>query len=143
MAKGLMGEDLPDFEKKLDRIKWFLCHGNTYKALDNLESLDFELDLFSEDNKHKKNKLARVVSEFHTYIHLNSPFIPNYGERYRHGEAVSSAVAESTVNEMVSRRMAKKQQRRWTKKEHILFFMSGQKPLIMNSKTLSNAGIQK
>ncbi|RZI45233.1 ISKra4 family transposase [Candidatus Finniella inopinata] len=120
MAKSVMGGDLPNFEKRLDRIKWFLWHGNVFKALDILESLDFELDteVFAEGKdakKHKKYKLYQSVDEFYKYIEANSTFIPNYGERYRYGEAVSSAVAESTVNEMVSRRMAKKQQMRWTK----------------------------
>jgi hypothetical protein len=38
---------------------------------------------------------------------VNKPFIPNYGDRYRHGEAISTAFAESTVNQVVSRRMVK------------------------------------
>src|SRR6266516_6702609 len=40
--------------------------------------------------------------------------IPNYGERYRRGEVISSAFVESTVNQVVSKRMVKKQQMRWT-----------------------------
>lgn len=57
--------------------------------------------------------------------------IPNYGERYRYGEAISSAFVESTVNEVISRRMAKKQQMRWTKKgAHLL--------LQVRVKTLNN-----
>lgn len=47
---------------------------------------------------------------------MNIPFIPNYSERYNHGEEISSAVAESTVNEVISTRIAKKQQMRWTQK---------------------------
>jgi hypothetical protein len=39
---------------------------------------------------------------------------PNYGERYRAGEAISSAFVESAVNQVVSKRMVKKQQMRWT-----------------------------
>jgi hypothetical protein len=39
----------------------------------------------------------------------------NYGDRYRNGETISSAFVESTVNQVVSRRMVKKQQMRWTK----------------------------
>jgi hypothetical protein len=121
MSKGTMGKDYRDFDKKLERIKWFLWHGNVFKALDILESLSFELDLFSDNKEHKKYKLWRAVNEFYEYIHLNSRFIPNYGERYRHGESVSSALAESTVNEVISRRMAKKQQMRWTQKgAHLL-----------------------
>jgi hypothetical protein len=31
----------------------------------------------------------------------------------RHGEAISSSIAESTVNQVISRRFVKKQQMRW------------------------------
>ena len=48
------------------------------------------------------------------YIHNNTGQIPNYGERHRCGEAISSAAAESAVNQVISRRMVKKQQMRWT-----------------------------
>src|SRR5208282_3047361 len=44
----------------------------------------------------------------------NQNFIPNYGDRYRHGEKISTAFAESAVNQVVSKRMVKKQQMRWT-----------------------------
>ena len=37
-----------------------------------------------------------------------------YGDRYRHGEAISTAFAESTVNQVVSKRMVKKQQMQWS-----------------------------
>lgn len=49
------------------------------------------------------------------YISRNRSFIPNYGERYRYGEAISTAFVESTVNQVVSKRMAKKQQMCWSK----------------------------
>lgn len=61
------------------------------------------------------------MSNPHTYIDNNAPFIPNYGERYRHGECISTAFVESTVNEVISRRMVKKQQMRWTQRgAHLL-----------------------
>ena len=41
--------------------------------------------------------------------------LPNYGERYRSGEAISTAFVESTVNVVVSRRFVKKQQMQWSK----------------------------
>jgi hypothetical protein len=40
--------------------------------------------------------------------------LSNYGELYRAGERISSAFAESTINQVVSKRMVKKQQMRWT-----------------------------
>jgi len=98
-----------------------LWHGNTFQALERLEFLDIDLAEFAENKENKKYKIWQTLNEFMEYIRLNSQFIPNYGERYRHGEAVSSAVAESTVNEVISRRMAKKQQMRWTKEgAHLL-----------------------
>ena len=38
----------------------------------------------------------------------------NYGARYRKGLPISSAIAESAVNQVVSLRMAKKRQMRWS-----------------------------
>jgi len=36
--------------------------------------------------------------------------MPNFGERYRNGETISTAFVESTVNQVISKRMVKKQQ---------------------------------
>lgn len=40
----------------------------------------------------------------------NVCMIPNYAERRRYGEMVSTAFVESTVNQVVAKRFAKKQQ---------------------------------
>ena len=61
------------------------------------------------------------MEEFHTYIENNAGFIPNYGERYRQGERISTGFVESTVNPVVSKRMVKKQQMRWSQRgAHLL-----------------------
>lgn len=44
---------------------------------------------------------------------LPEPFIPNYGERYRNGERIPTGFVESTVNQVISKRMVKKQQMRF------------------------------
>ena len=49
-----------------------------------------------------------------TYIENNSYLIPNYGEKHRYGETITTAFVESTVNEVVAKRMVKKQQMQWT-----------------------------
>jgi hypothetical protein len=64
------------------------------------------------DTSHRT--LAKAAAEFQTYIEHNAASIPNYGERHRNGEAISSAVAESTVNQVISKRMVKKRQMRWS-----------------------------
>jgi hypothetical protein len=45
---------------------------------------------------------------------LHTRRTPNYGERRRAGEAISTAFVESRVNQVISKRMVKKQQMRWT-----------------------------
>src|SRR5687768_18217896 len=56
----------------------------------------------------------RPRPRWESYVRANGTFIPNYGERYRNDEAISSAFVESTVNQVISKRMVKKQQMRWT-----------------------------
>ncbi len=53
------------------------------------------------------------LSELDTYIENNRRLIPNYGEKWRYGEAISTGFVESTINEVVSRRMVKKEQMKW------------------------------
>jgi len=48
------------------------------------------------------------MTEFETYIRNNRELIPNFGERYRQGERISTAFVESTINQVVSRRFVKK-----------------------------------
>ncbi len=56
----------------------------------------------------------KALGEFGGYIGANATWIPNYGERYRSGEAISNAFMESAINQVVSKRMVKKQQMRWS-----------------------------
>jgi hypothetical protein len=60
-----------------------------------------------------RRKLARTLNELYDYVESNRDLIPDYGDRRRHGEAISSSIAESTVNQVISRRFVKKQQMRW------------------------------
>lgn len=42
-------------------------------------------------------KLHKAIREFGHYIAANRAFVPNYGDGYRHGEAISTAFVESTI----------------------------------------------
>jgi hypothetical protein len=54
------------------------------------------------------------VREFHHYLESKRACIPNYGDRYRHGERIATSFAESTVNQVISKRIVKKQHMHWT-----------------------------
>ena len=83
--------------------KWNLCHGNVHKALQIVEDLEYALDL--EENSQEQRKLLKAVREFGTYITANRRFIPNYGDRYWHGETISTGFVEPAINQVVSKRM--------------------------------------
>jgi len=82
-------------------------------ALDEIHDLAWRCAAAAETNLGAR-KLAKALAEFAGYIENNRTAIPNYGERYRNGEAISSAIAASAVNQVVSKRMVKKQQMQWT-----------------------------
>lgn len=127
MAKGLPGARLSqDMEANLERVKWSLWHGNVFKALQVLGDIQMDLETVDHGST-APSKLDQTVDEFITYITRNSAFIPNYGDRYRYGEMISTAFVESTVNQVVSKRMVKKQQMRWTRRgAHLLLQVRAQ-----------------
>ncbi len=61
-------------------------------------------------------KFAGSAQEFAVYIRSNAGSLINYGGRFRSGERISSAMAESTVNAVIGKRFAKRQQMRWTRR---------------------------
>ena len=110
----------------LTSIKWHLWHGNAERALEKLMDLDDKLATHQDDplvaKKYSKWKpLTRLVADFHTYVEQNSGFIVDYSERHRYGERVSTGFVESAVNQVLAKRMVKRQQMQWTKKgAHLL-----------------------
>ena len=119
MAKGVVVEQKGEkFEEELERVKWFIWHSNVYKALQLLEWLDQDIDA---EASLEAGKLARTLHEFDHSIRSNQSSLPNYDDRHRNGEPISSSLAESSVNQIISKRFVKKQQMRWTRRgAHLL-----------------------
>jgi hypothetical protein len=67
-------------------------------------------------NGHPGGSPFKAIREFGGYIVTNKPYIPNYGDRYRKGEPIPTAMAESAVNQVISKRFVKQQQMKWTKR---------------------------
>jgi len=102
-----------DVSKRLNSVKHLLGHGNVEEALERMDVLLAELSLIQARSAAAK-KVVDSLSEFETYIRNNREFIPNFGERRRQRETISTAFVESTINQVVSRRFVKKQQMQWT-----------------------------
>ena len=114
MIKGLPERDeRPCADALIDtlhRAKWHLWHGCPYPALRRLESLGWEL---AADDSPEEAKLLARLEEFIGYLENTQTFIVNYGDRYRHGEPITSSFVESAVNQVVSKRFVKRQQMAW------------------------------
>jgi len=115
-AKGMLHSDEKqgkELTKYLESTKWYLWHGNVTKALDCIEDCCF-IVIGDEIKYCNKKKLIKHLEGFQTYTENNDYLIVNYGERWRYGETISTAFVESTINEVVAKRMVKKQQMQWT-----------------------------
>ena len=119
LIKGLTTEpmdpqDPPDpieeHLRTLRRAKAYLWHGGPHRALQSLEELSWDVGNESEMAEAVQDKLEEFIS----YISANLESIPNYADRRRHGEPIATGFVESAANQVVSKRMVKKQQMRWT-----------------------------
>jgi hypothetical protein len=116
-CEAALGEEI---REKIERLKWSLWHGQVDKALGKIDDLETSIESFNETYA-RFPRLVKALAELRTYIVHNRHLIPNYGERYHHGEAIATGFVESTVNEVVSKRFCKKQQMQWSKEgAHLL-----------------------
>ena len=120
VAHDPQGESL---ERRLESVKHYLGHGNAGNALQQLRWLAEDLDGwdYDEEGEPKRQggsegaaRMLKYVQELETYISNNANYIVNYGERYRNGDRISTGFAELTINQVISKRMVKKQQMQWT-----------------------------
>ena len=60
-------------------------------------------------------RLEYHVGELLAYLERNQGALVHYAGRRRNGEPISTAFVESSVNEIIAKRMNKKQQMRWNR----------------------------
>jgi hypothetical protein len=121
-AKGLNTEpeNRQRASKILESTKHYLWHGNVVRAQERVQDLQSYLDDEKIEGDNGR-KMRRGLDELETYIAANQARIPNYGERWRNKEAIATGFVESAVNQIVSKRFAKRQQMQWSKKgAHLL-----------------------
>jgi hypothetical protein len=99
---------------RIKRAKWALWNGQLRKTLEHLS----ELRVWTWNARADPSWLDHLrthLSELTCYLDANADSLPNYGARHRQGAPISTAFVESAVNEIVSRRMVKRQQMRWNR----------------------------
>jgi hypothetical protein len=98
-----------------DRAKWRLWHGRWTGCRHKLAGL-----FRWTEGEHLRevagiDRLQRHVGELLSYLERNQDTLVHYAARRRRGEPISAAFVESAVNEIVAKRMNKKQQMRWNR----------------------------
>jgi len=104
-------EERISVETEIDHAKWVVWHGKGRQSVFRIKALDATL-LAREG--YERSTLYWNLRRLYFYIEHNAGTLVNYGMRYPKGLPISSSIAESAVNLVVSHRMAKKQQMRWT-----------------------------
>ena len=110
----LSPEEAEEMARRLRQIKGYLWNGNLHDGQEVIDDLVMDLDDIETEYASIK-ALRKAANEFQTYIANNAWMIPNYAERRRYGERVSTGFVESTVNTVVGKRFCKRQQMRWSK----------------------------
>jgi hypothetical protein len=114
-ARRLPPDEQEEFQEDIAAVRWRLWNGQTDRAIDLIGRLFHDL-------KGDEQGSAAIVSlrggllSLRTYIAQNRGSIANYGARYREGKRIASTAAEASVNNLVARRMVKKQQMRWSER---------------------------
>jgi predicted solute-binding protein len=60
-------------------------------------------------------RLGKAVLDVIRYLESNADSMPDYVSAIQRGFRISTGFAESAVNEIIAKRMAKKQQMRWNR----------------------------
>jgi hypothetical protein len=128
-------------QDRLERIKWRLWHGDADEALARTRILAEDLAaVFSPYPG--LTRLIKATARLATYIGNNSAAITDYAERWDHGEIISTAFVESTVDLVISRRFAKNSRCNGQERALIDSCRPERAPLTARCATCSPTGIR-
>ena len=99
----------------LERAKWRLWHGRWPGCRRKLAALCRWARRTFIRGMAGIGRLEHHVGELLAYLERNQGALVHYAARRRNGEPISTAFVESSVNEIIAKRMNKKQQMRWNR----------------------------
>jgi hypothetical protein len=117
-ARGLGAADAhlaAEAVRGLERAKWRLWHGRWPGCRRKLAALCRWARRTSLRGLAGIGRLEHHVGELLAYLERNQGALVHYAARRRNGEPISTAFVESAVNEIIAKRMNKKQQMRWNR----------------------------
>ena len=109
---------LDQAQMDVERLRHLLWNGHHKKACEALGRIaSWAKDAIALNEPGVEARVRRLVArctELQTYIDSNEGALIDYGQRHRAGKPISTSRAEGTVNQLVSARMNKRKQMRWS-----------------------------
>ena len=101
--------------ERLRHLLWNGCHDKACEALGRIASWAKDAIALNDPAMGAGARhLAARCTELQTYIDSSEGALIDYGQRHRAGKPISTSRAEGTVNQLVSARMNKRKQMRWS-----------------------------
>jgi len=101
--------------ERLRHLLWNGCHEKACEALGRIVSWAKDATVLNDPAMEARAKrLVARCTELQAYIENNKDALIDYGQRYRAGKPISTSRAEGIVDQLVSARMNKRRQMRWS-----------------------------
>lgn len=102
---------------RIDKLCWCFWHDNAAKAASRMKEVLTICRVAPPHTQKFADSLGQLgyrARELVEYVKANGGSTINYGKRHRDGEPISTAMAESALNQILNQRMCKRQQIRWS-----------------------------
>ncbi|MCP2091636.1 UNVERIFIED_ORG: hypothetical protein J2Y81_007742 [Paraburkholderia sediminicola] len=99
------------------KLRWCFWHGKPKQAVERMKGILIICRLIIAETPGVAESLAQLdyrARELVAYVEANGGSTINHGARHRQHKPVSTATAESALNEVIIQRMCKRQQMRWS-----------------------------
>ena len=101
----------------ITKLRWCFWHGKPEQAIERMKGNLIICRVLIAGTPGAAEDLAQLdyrAREHVAYVEANGGSTINYGARHRQHKPVSTATAESAVNQVINQRMCKRQQMRWS-----------------------------
>ena len=95
-----------ELKERLEKVKWFLWHGQPEGALKRLEELKSTVG---------DDKLLSDLQDLYEYLERNQKYMVNYQERKAASLPFTSTYAEISVNAVINARQKDNKKMQWTR----------------------------
>jgi hypothetical protein len=102
---------------RVKKLRWCFWHANVQKAESRMREILLICRIVVPETSRFGESLSQLdyrTRELVAYVDCNGGSTIPYAKRHRAGRSISTAMAESAVNQVLNHRMCKRQQMRWS-----------------------------